>query len=51
VSAPVQADFGAAAGWRTGSTQINFASCSLIASRALQIWQMKFVWFASSRMI
>jgi hypothetical protein len=30
---------------------INRANCPLMANRALQTWQMKFVWLVSKRMI
>jgi len=39
------------AGERTGSTRISWASCALIASRALQTWQMKPVWLVNNRMM
>ena len=33
------------------SLPISFTNCWLIASRALQTWQMKFVWLVNSLMI
>jgi hypothetical protein len=35
----------------SGSTMMIWASCSLIARRALHTWQMKFVWLVSNLMI
>jgi hypothetical protein len=38
-------------GTGTGSTRMSLANCALIASRALQTWQIKLVWLVNKRMI